>query len=148
MTRTNNSTRTRAIVTPSAPGKGRQPASAAAAGLPRPDTGTKARARVAATPVATAPGADIASATKPKAKLVRDSFTIPKSEYSVLEALKLRAAGLTRPVTKSELLRAGIAALNSMGDKAFLSALNGVPSLKTGRPKASDAAAASGKGNK
>ncbi|MGZ3173568.1 MAG: hypothetical protein ACXU7G_10820 [Croceibacterium sp.] len=81
---------------------------------------------------------------KPKAKLVRDSFTIPKSEYSVLESLKVRAANLTRPVKKSELLRAGIAVLNAMNDKAFLAALNGVPSLKTGRPKAVDAASASG----
>jgi len=80
------------------------------------------------------------TAAKPKHKLVRDSFTIPKSEYLVLEGLKLRAAKLTRPVKKSELLRAGISALHAMSDKAFLAALNGVPSLKTGRPKAVDAA--------
>jgi hypothetical protein len=79
------------------------------------------------------------AAAKPKHKLVRDSFTIPKSEYLVLEGLKLRAAKLTRPVKKSELLRAGISALHAMSDKAFLAALNGVPSLKTGRPKAVDA---------
>jgi hypothetical protein len=71
---------------------------------------------------------------KVKHKLVRDSFTIPKSEYAVLEALKHRAANLKRPVKKSELLRAGISALNAMSDKAFLAALSGVPSLKTGRP--------------
>jgi len=75
-------------------------------------------------------------AEKPKHKLVRDSFTIPKSEYQLLEALKLRAAALKRPTKKSELLRAGIAALNAMADKALLAALNSVPSLKTGRPKA------------
>ena len=75
-------------------------------------------------------------ATKARPKLVRDSFTIPKSEYAVLEALKLRAANLTRPTKKSELLRAGIGALDAMTDKAFLVALNRVPSLKTGRPKA------------
>ena len=75
-------------------------------------------------------------ATKSKPRLVRDSFTIPKSEYAVLEALKLRAANLTRPTKKSELLRAGIGALAAMPDKAFLAALNSVPSLKTGRPKA------------
>ena len=81
----------------------------------------------------------------PKAKLVRDSFTIPKSEYMVLDGLKGRAANLTRHVKKSELLRAGIAALNAMSDKTFLAALNGVPSLKTGRPKGSEAASPSGK---
>jgi len=66
---------------------------------------------------------------------VRDSFTIPKTEYVVLESLKQRAAELKRPTKKSELIRAGIAVLKSMNDKEFLAAVNGVPSLKTGRPK-------------
>jgi hypothetical protein len=69
-----------------------------------------------------------------KPKLVRDSFTIPKVEYVVLEALKLRAAKLTRAVKKSELLRAGIKALAALSDAAFLSALEKVPAIKTGRP--------------
>lgn len=74
-------------------------------------------------------------AEKPKKpKLVRDSFTIPKLEYVVLEALKLRAAKLTRAVKKSELLRAGIKALAGLSDAAFLSALEKVPAIKTGRP--------------
>ena len=73
-------------------------------------------------------------AAKPKHKLVRDSFTIPKSEHAVLDALKQRAARLTRPAKKSEILRAGIGALNAMPDKAFLAALGTIPSLKTGRP--------------
>lgn len=73
---------------------------------------------------------------KSKSKLVRDSFTIPKTEYAVLAGLKLRAAGLLRPAKKSELLRAGIATLDAMGDQAFLVALDSVPSLKTGRPRA------------
>ena len=76
---------------------------------------------------------------KPKAKLVRDSFTIPKSEYSILEGLKARGNTLAQPVKKSELLRAGIAALSAMDDKTFLAALSCVPSLKTGRPKGSEA---------
>ena len=79
------------------------------------------------------------AAPKPKHKLVRDSFTIPKVEYAVLESLKLRAANLARPTKKSELLRAGISALNAMSDKAFLAVVNGVPSLKTGRPSGTQA---------
>ena len=47
----------------------------------------------------------------------------------------VRALSLTRQVKKSELLRAGISALNAMHDKAFLEVLDTVPSLKTGRPK-------------
>jgi hypothetical protein len=81
----------------------------------------------------------VATAVPPKQKLVRDSFTIPKSEYAVLEGLKVRATNLKRPTKKSEMLRAGIAALQGMTDKAFLRALNSVPSLKTGRPMGSEA---------
>ena len=76
----------------------------------------------------------IRPANPKKPKLVRDSFTIPKIEYVVLEALKLRAAQLTRSVKKSELLRAGIKALAALSDAAFLSALKKVPAIKTGRP--------------
>ena len=76
-----------------------------------------------------------AKADKPKkAKLVRDSFTIPKAEYGVLQALKDRAAKLGQPAKKSELLRAGIASLAGLADAAFLSALAAVPTIKTGRP--------------
>ena len=97
-----------------------------AASAKRPAAKPPAEATTAAAPV---------DAGKPKHKLVRDSFTIPKSEYVVLGELKHRAAGLARPVKKSELLRAGISALSRMADKAFLAALDAVPSLKTGRPK-------------
>ena len=89
----------------------------------------------AASPVSRIPteaGHAVTSAVKPK--LVRDSFTIPKAEYAVLESLKLRAAKLARPSKKSEVLRAGISALSAMSDKALVAALNAVPSLKTGRP--------------
>src|SRR5665647_2166630 len=54
-----------------------------------------------------------------KPKLVRDSFTIPKTEYAVLDDLKQRAGKLASAVKKSELLRAGIKALAAMSDGAF-----------------------------
>ena len=69
-----------------------------------------------------------------KPKLVRDSFTIPKTEYTVLDDLKERAGKLVSSVKKSELLRAGIKALAAMSDAAFLAALKAVPAIKTGRP--------------
>ena len=78
------------------------------------------------------PVAPLKAAKKPK--LVRDSFTIPKAEYVVLEELKQRAAKLSQPVKKSELLRAGIKALAAMSDTALRAALQGVPAIKTGRP--------------
>ena len=98
-------------------------------------------AKKASAPIAEPAAAPTTAVAKAKHKLVRDSFTIPKSEYAVLEGLKARAAKLMRPVKKGELLRAGINALHKMTDKAFLAAMNDVPSLKTGRPKASELSA-------
>ena len=69
-----------------------------------------------------------------KPKLVRDSFTIPKDEYAVIDGLKERAVRLSRPVKKSELLRAGLKLLAGLSDTALLTALESVPSIKTGRP--------------
>ena len=54
----------------------------------------------------------------------------------VLEELKQRATKLTRLIKKSELLRAGIKALAALPDAAFLTALEQVPTIKTGRPAA------------
>lgn len=88
----------------------------------------------AAAPVAVEAPAKPAKAHKPK--LVRDSFTMPKDEYQVIDALKRRALGLQKQVRKSELLRAGIQALAAMNDRTFLKAIADVPTLKTGRPKA------------
>ncbi|MGE0498493.1 MAG: hypothetical protein AB7I35_05950 [Ramlibacter sp.] len=97
----------------------------------------KPAAKPAATPKATQPKA--AKPVKPekpkKPKLVRDSFTIPKAEFTVLDDLKQRAAKLGTPAKKSELLRAGIKALAAMSDVAFKAALSAVPAIKTGRPK-------------
>lgn len=75
-----------------------------------------------------------------KPKMVRDSFTFPKAEYAVLDALKLRAVKLGNPAKKTELLRAGVKAISAMQDAAFLAALKAVPSLKTGRPAKDKAA--------
>ena len=69
-----------------------------------------------------------------KPKLVRDSFTIPKAEYLVLDDLKQRAVKTGSPTKKSELLRAGIKALAAMSDAGFKAALSAVPTIKTGRP--------------
>lgn len=100
---------------------------------------TKPATKVAAKP-APAP-AEVAPA-KRKQKLIRDSFTIPKDEYVILEVLKQRALGAGRAAKKSEILRAGITVLNAMSDSVLLAALSVVPSLKTGRPKEDKAPAA------
>jgi zona occludens toxin (predicted ATPase) len=97
----------------------------------KPAATKKAVSKPAAKPAAKPAPVEV----KIKHKLVRDSFTIPKAEYVVLDSLKVRAAELKRPTKKSELIRAGIAVLKGMSDKEFLAAVNSVQSLKTGRPK-------------
>lgn len=77
-----------------------------------------------------------------KPKLVRDSFTIPKTEYAAIDALKTRAIALGTSVKKSELLRAGLMALVGLNDAAFKAAVAAVPTLKPGRPQAEPAPAA------
>lgn len=77
------------------------------------------------------------SKTSPKKpKLVRDSFTIPKTEFAAIDTLKTRAIALGTSVKKSELLRAGLMALQGLNDMAYKAALSAVPTLKTGRPTA------------
>ena len=109
----------------------------AAAGKPAPDArkpSASPEVKTASPAKATKP-AKADKADKPKKpKLVRDSFTIPKDEYAVLEALKARAAKLGRPTKKSEVLRAGVQALAGMTDSAFLASVGAVPTVKTGRP--------------
>ncbi len=89
----------------------------------------------AAKPAAKAAAAPAKTSKVKKLKMVRDSFTIPKDEYSLIDSLKQRCIQLAHPSKKSELLRAGIKALAAMGDKQLLAALQAVPSIKTGRPK-------------
>ena len=94
----------------------------------QPKTTVKTAAKPVSKPV------KVAKAKKPK--MIRDSFTIPKTEYVVIDALKERAGKLSRAAKKSELLRAGVKALAAMSDAAFLAALTAVPTIKTGRPAA------------
>ncbi len=77
-----------------------------------------------------------------KPKLVRDSFTIPKTEFAAIDQLKTRAIALGSSVKKSELLRAGLMVLQGLSDAAYKVALAAVPTLKTGRPTVTDKPAA------
>lgn len=82
-----------------------------------------------------------AAAAKPpkaKAKLVRDSFTMPQSDFALIAVLKERAIGFRRPTKKSELLRAGLQALAGLNSASLQAALNALTPLKPGRPKKAD----------
>ncbi|CAN5903774.1 hypothetical protein BH11PSE13_BH11PSE13_44760 [soil metagenome] len=70
-----------------------------------------------------------------KDKLVRDSFTMPQDDYALIARLKDRAVMFKRPAKKSELLRAGLHALQAMSAPALRAALDALTPLKSGRPK-------------
>lgn len=100
----------------------------------KPAAKPAAKTVVKAKPKAASKAKDIKTSKLKKPKLVRDSFTIPKTESIVLDDLKQRSGKLANSVKKSELIRAGVKALAAMSDMAFLSALKAVPTIKTGRP--------------
>lgn len=74
-------------------------------------------------------------AEKLKTKLVRDSFTMPAADFALIAALKDRALAFQRPAKKSELLRAGLHALQLLDDTKLRKALDTLTPLKVGRPK-------------
>jgi hypothetical protein len=69
-----------------------------------------------------------------KEKLIRDSFTIPESEYDLIAAIKKRCLAKGMAVKKSEVLRAAIITFAALNDAAVTKALKAVEVLKTGRP--------------
>ncbi|RIX43033.1 MAG: hypothetical protein D3M94_17435 [Rhodocyclales bacterium GT-UBC] len=69
-----------------------------------------------------------------KLKLVRDSYAMPEAEYARIGELKKRLAALGSEVKKSELLRAGVAALVALGDAELKALMGKIERIKTGRP--------------
>lgn len=67
-------------------------------------------------------------------KRIRDSFTMPATEYDRIAALKQRCLSLGLRMKKSELLRAGIATLDEMPDQRLKDVVSRVTNAKTGRP--------------
>lgn len=100
-----------------------------------------AKKKAAATKQA-APASD-AAAEKPKRakkeavkkeKVVRDSFTMPKSDYAKIAALKQKCLDAGVSVKKSEVLRAGLLLLEGATLDSLLAAISAVETVKTGRP--------------
>lgn len=69
-----------------------------------------------------------------KAKLVRDSFTMPAAEYELIATMKKRCHAKGLPAKKSQILRAAIIAFAAQGDAAINKAVAALPVIKTGRP--------------
>jgi hypothetical protein len=69
-----------------------------------------------------------------KEKVVRDSFTMPKSDYDKIGVLKQKCLAAGISVKKSEVLRAGLLLLQGATEKRLLAAISAVETIKTGRP--------------
>ena len=71
---------------------------------------------------------------KTKQKVVRDSFTMPQSEYQKIAQIKEIGLKAGLQVKKSEVLRAGVIALCAMDEAQLKLALSSLDKIKTGRP--------------
>ncbi|MHB0982028.1 MAG: hypothetical protein ACYCWB_06015 [Thiobacillus sp.] len=69
-----------------------------------------------------------------KAKLVRDSFTMPDLEYAMIAELKKRCLDAGVLAKKSEILRAAVANLAKRSDASVAAAVRRLDAIKTGRP--------------
>jgi len=93
----------------------------------RPDAGTEQNAG------REGGGKETPRSGKPE-KVIRDSFTMPVADYELLGVLKRRCIGLGVAIKKSELLRAGLTALERLPDESLARMVAAVESVKTGRP--------------
>ncbi|RKE38039.1 hypothetical protein B0G76_4332 [Paraburkholderia sp. BL23I1N1] len=91
------------------------------------------RAAAAEAAPAAAPEARKAKPPK-KEKVVRDSFTMPKSDYDKIASLKQKCLDAGVSVKKSELLRAGLMMLESAAPQRLLATVSSLETVKTGRP--------------
>ncbi|WP_175607934.1 hypothetical protein [Paraburkholderia piptadeniae] len=67
-------------------------------------------------------------------KVVRDTFTMPRTDNEKIGVLKQRCLDAGVVVKKSELVRAGLLLLESEPTKRLLAAVTAVEPVKTGRP--------------
>ena len=65
-------------------------------------------------------------------RVIRDSFTIPDGEYELIAKIKKRCMKAGIGANKSEVLRAGLAALDQMPDRELAKVFEALTRVKTG----------------
>jgi hypothetical protein len=70
-----------------------------------------------------------------KIKQVRDSFTMPETEYEVLGQVKKACLKAGFEIKKSDLLRIGVSLIKNLETGKLKTLLAGLTPLKVGRPK-------------
>ena len=68
-------------------------------------------------------------------KIIPDSFTMPESDYALIEKLKERLLKMGISLNKSEILRAGLKILYELPDNNLIKASKKVDKIKVGRKK-------------
>jgi hypothetical protein len=122
----------------------KKPATARSAAPAKKTTLRSAAARnqpVKSTPKTAKPAAPVPAAKsdkqekKPKkAKVIRDSFTMPGGDYAKIAQLKKTCLAGGVSVKKSELLRAGLQTLAALAPANLLATIGSLENVKTGRP--------------
>lgn len=79
----------------------------------------------------------IPAPTKRKSKIVRDSFSLPKSEHEDIKKLRTALKKSGRKTSKSEVLRAALALLISHDTADIITRLDALPKVVKGRGKKS-----------
>jgi hypothetical protein len=97
-----------------------------------PDSSADANKVVTAKTAARTPVADKPTKIR-KSRLARHKVTMPEAEYDQLTVLKKRIASLGGNVTRSELMRGGLALLAALGDTELAFVMAPYGRLKTRR---------------
>ncbi len=71
---------------------------------------------------------------KGNSRIIRETFSLPPAESEVIENIRRRCAVVGVMLNRSEVIRAGISALQKLDEPSFLEVVSRIPKLKTGRP--------------
>ncbi|SAK65439.1 hypothetical protein AWB77_02482 [Caballeronia fortuita] len=132
--KTRTKTQAKAAATPETRAKAAAPETTSNPSTKKPAAKTPAVKKVAKTAVESQPKTDAKAKRVKKEKVVRDSFTMPKSDYAKIAALKDKCQKNGVRVKKSELLRAALAMLDAAPEKRLVEAIKALETVKTGRP--------------
>ena len=66
--------------------------------------------------------------------IIRNAFTMPEEDIALIGKLKLRCMKMGVDVNKSELVRAGLHALNNSRDNELKTVISDLPKIRAGRP--------------
>ncbi|WPY01657.1 hypothetical protein Trichorick_01575 (plasmid) [Candidatus Trichorickettsia mobilis] len=75
------------------------------------------------------------TALETKINVIRDTFTLPESDYNLINVCKTKLLENKISATKSEIIRAGLILLNKLTDEELVSSYKLVNKIKIGRPK-------------